>query len=157
MPLIDYRTLGEMLEAYAPYCRDGELLIHDGSFGKSPKDWLASLSSKEKSASITEIASDATGTRITVTIPGWFSKESRTYRFLWSSDRNGWAFPNTLGRTVHYFISKSKMEDPPYCGDDMLVALCKRNFRHNSEPFFPVDPKWQICKTCSKRLQEIIE
>ena len=154
MILGDYKTIGELLAILAKHCTDEEVQIVCQSMSRCPRDWIASLSRKERNARIERISGGGgKPDQITVRIPGLFGSKRATYEIVWSPNREGWACP-LGGRTVHYFIPKHRMADPPYCGDGMLVSLCKRNFFDNLSPFFPVDPKYSICKTCTKRIQE---
>jgi hypothetical protein len=155
--LIDYRTFKELVADYACYCRRGEVWFRDSSGDHAPHDLLHTLRSKELSARI--IGFNAQGdqpTRLTVRVSGFFSSRNHEYELIWSPDRQGWGDPPSSGsRTIHYFVPRHSLTDPPYTSEGMLVSLCKRNWMTNDEPFWPTDPKYSRCKTCQKRLDEI--
>jgi hypothetical protein len=155
--LIDYRTLRELLEDYARYCQPGEVWLRDSSGDHEPRELLHSLSSKELSARMSGFdAGDGRPTRITTRISGFFSSREQDYELIWSSERQGWTETASSGsRTIHYFVPRHCLSDPPYTVEGMLVALCKRNWTANDEPFWPTDPRYSRCKMCQKRYDEI--
>jgi len=155
--LIDYRSLSELLEDYARYCQPGEVWLRDSSGDHEPRDLLRSLSSQELSARMVGLnAGGGRPTRITTRVSGFFSSSDHDYELIWSPDRQGWGEPPSSGsRTIHYFVPRRYLTDPPYTAEGMLVALCKRNWTSNDEPFWPTDPKYSRCKTCQKRFDEL--
>lgn len=156
--LSDYPTLRDLLTDYSRYCKPGEVALRDSAGDHAPSDLLNSLSSKELGARIVGInAGGGNPTEITTRISGFFSSSEHRYAVIWSRERHGWAEPPSSGsRTVHYFVPRHRMTDPPYCADEMLVALCKRNWTNNDSPFWPTDPKYDFCKTCRKRYDDFI-
>ena len=155
--LIDYQTFGELLADYTSFCPEGDVWLFDGEKSFYPSTLLGSGGDLLK-ARITEIKSGGTTpTVISIEMKGLFSKKRMEYQIIWSPDRQGWGEPPSSGsKTIHYFVPRNYMDDPPYTAEGMLVSLCKRNWTSNENPFFPQDDKYQRCKTCTKRLEAII-
>ncbi len=64
--------------------------------------------------------------------------------------------PTDSGRSVHYFVPKHYLDNPPDYGDGVLISLCKRMFLPTTHLFRPVDPKYSICKTCDRTYHELL-
>jgi hypothetical protein len=155
--LIDYRNFGDLLSDYSTYCPEGDVWLVSGGQSFYPSALLKSSGDLLK-AKIVEIrGSGDAPTVISIEQKGLFSKKTSEYEIVWSSDRQGWGEPPSSGsKTIHYFVPRTYMEDPPYTAEGMLVSLCKRNWISNENPFFPEDDRFQRCKTCTKRLEAIV-
>lgn len=148
--LIDYRTLRDLLNDYSRYCQPGEIIFRDAAGDHTPADLLRSLASRELAARIVGIrAGGGTPDEITTRVSTLFSSHEHRCTLIWARNRHGWTEPLPGSRTVHYFV--------PDTAEGRLVALCKRNWTSNNEPFWPPDPKYARCKTCEQNLDEFLK
>ncbi len=126
-------TLRQMLMSLAAVVAPGELWFYDGVTSSEPSQLLVTLPRAALDAKIVTRGSDGSGEYIETQTPGIFSGSKTTYRLVWSPNREGWAcWPGA--NTMHYFIPKTAIENPPYCSDGMLVSLCKRDFYSGQSP-----------------------
>ena len=148
--LWDHRTFGALFSHYSQFCEPWELSFNNGQKTASPHDWLQSLDAATLSAPICEYQGDNTGSRFTAEVKRFLHTARITFSISWHSDRHGWADSGPGSRTVHYFVPRAWMTDPPYTGEGMLISLCKRNWIRNDSPFYTVDPSRALCKTCAQ-------
>lgn len=126
--LIDYSTLGDLLNDYSRYCQRGEIIFRGAAGDHSPADLLPCLASRELAAPIVGIrAGGGTPDEITTRVSTLFSSHEHRYALICARERHGWTEPLPGSRTVHYFV--------PDTAEGRLVALCKRNWTLNNEPF----------------------
>ena len=150
----EHPQLRDCLLELTTKCRLGDVVIRGESEEHGPAEWLQILNNKELNARLKGYEAGPHGEWITAEVRSLFSTRILRFSIHWSAEREGWAFPNGAGRTVHYFVAKHRVSDPPYCGAGMLVSLCKRSFLSNSGPFV-TDPKYAVCKTCTERFHEM--
>lgn len=140
-------TLWEMLTALAQNAT-GEVWVSDDDGTHEPGRLLALLSHDALEGKIAECGSDEIGEYVGIQTSGLFGERVRVYRIIWSPTREGWA-GDRGGTTLHYFIPKTAMREPPHCGDKMLVSLCKRAFQRSTSPMH----RNHMAKRCSRCLE----
>lgn len=156
MSLLDYQTLDQLLRDYATHSQPGDVVLRDATGDHQPAELLRSLSASDLRGRIVEIGGDYGESWIVAQSASLFSGTRKRYSIHWSPDRQGWAFPNGFGRSIHYFVPRHYLDDPPLSGEGMLVSLCKRNYLETSHMFRPPDPKYSVCKTCERTLDKLV-
>jgi hypothetical protein len=155
MSLLDYDTLRQLLLDYAAHTKRGDVVLRDSTGDHEPQQLLQQLASRDLEARIVRIEGDGGETSITTRTKSWLGGVERRFSIYWSADRQGWAFPNGFGHSIHYFVPKHYLNNPPFCGDAVFVSLCKRSFIETSFMFRPPDPKYSVCKVCQQRFDEL--
>ena len=137
----NYRTIRDMLTAYAKYCQRGEVDLRDATGSHEPADLLASLSRAELDAHILTVSGN--GVDPDEIIARSEDGTERLYRRAWSPDRMAWAKPSAESRIVHFFMPRHPTNGA------VLFSLCKRSCLANCAPFWPEENP-QYCKRCTQ-------
>lgn len=143
-------TVGDLLAELCRVSSEGEVMLSDHAGEYTPAQLAAGLPREILAAQIICWGSEGGTEFIQARVSRVFGKQDVAYRILWSPHRRGWACDFPGAKTLHYFVPKSEMSDPPYCGDGMLVSLCKRAFCDGGGPFHQNDAATR-CRTCLDR------
>jgi hypothetical protein len=156
MSLLDYANIEQLLLDYAAHSSPGDVVLRNARGDYQPLELLQQLSPKELKAPIVRIEGDGQETFITIRMNSWSGAAEKRFSIHWSPDRQGWAFPNGFGHSIHYFVPKNYLDRPPLCGNGVLISLCKRSFLGTTHIFRPPDPKYSVCKTCERNYHELL-